>query len=126
MAHGRRLPGNACILALLVLVLQPSPPVSAAEAPCSPPADVPPVLATPDDQRAATLPTPFQSSPWPVDREQLLADTQQRVLAQLRAIDAPRCYLRLVPTIAARTAVLSPLEFLAVAHYDRDWTTRDA
>jgi hypothetical protein len=72
------------------------------------------------------LPRPFQPQARSIDQDRLLADTQRLVVGQLEAIGAPPCYAELVPTVAARTAFLSPFEFLVVAQYDQDSARRDS
>lgn len=90
----------------------------AAEEPCLPIVDPPALEAAPDDPRAADLPAPFSAGAWGVDRERLLTEAQERVARELASIDAPACFAQRLPHIAARTALLSPLEFLIVSLQD--------
>ena len=127
-AHGRNVPGRALALSLtLALGLIWSAGASEAlAAPCEPVATGSALVAAPPDERAASLPRPFQPQARSIDQERLLAETQRLVSAQLAEIGASECYAALVPTIAARTAFLSPFEFLVVAQYDNDWVRRDS
>src|SRR5204862_8139763 len=120
---GRR--SSVVVVALAALLLRPTG-SAAAEAPCRPAEDASTVTAAPDDGRSASLPRPFQTQPWAANTAQLLADAQRQAAAELDAAAAPSCYAALLPRIAARTAFLSPYEFLLVGYYDNDWATRDA
>src|SRR5919205_796517 len=112
-------------LVLALSFIQPASAAAADAAPCSGHLYGAAVRPAPPDARVGTLPTTFRGRSHTVDQRQLLADAQQRVLAELADIGAASCYARMVPTIADRTAFLAPLEFLAVSYYDRDWNTRD-
>ena len=113
------------LLAALALLLRPGVPARAAQPPCEPAPAVAAGTAAPADGRAADLAPPFRLEPTRLDRAGLLAETQRRVAAQLRAIEAPGCYAALLPDIAARTALLSPFEFLVVGYYRQDREARD-
>ena len=117
-------PSWVVVVVLLGLLLWPTG-SAAAEAPCRPAEDAPRVTGAPDDERAASLPRPFQTQPWAADAAQLLANAQQQAAAELDAAGAPSCYAALLPGIAARTGFLSPYEFLVVGYYEHDWDTRD-
>lgn len=113
-------------LALVGPVSLPARPALAA-GPCEErPAAGAAVVAGPPDGRAESLARPFQAKAWPSDRVELLSDARRRVVAALSAIDAPACYAGLLPSIAGRTAFLSPFEFLVVGYYGWDAARRDA
>jgi hypothetical protein len=77
------------------------------------------------DERLAQLPPPFDSQPWSIDRTGLLREARECVAAELEAIDAPGCFAAQLPSIAERTALLSPFEFLVVGYYKYDLSRRD-
>jgi hypothetical protein len=83
-------------------------------------------MPAPEDSRAASLPRPFENQPWQGDRVRLLANARRQAADALEALGASSCYAARLPIIAARTAFLSPFEFLVVGYYDHDWRTRDA
>lgn len=108
---------SAALLAVQVVAALPAR-AGATAGPCLPSAAPPALDAAPFDPRAADLPAPFNARPWDTDRDELLAEAQDRVARQLASIDAPDCFAAKLPDIATRTALLSPLEFLIVSLYD--------
>jgi hypothetical protein len=121
---GRRL-GLASLILALALVLGRPTGSFAADTPCTPAQGPAAIAAAPIDPRVAGLPRQFQPAPADIEPEQLIETTRQRVLNELREIGAAECYLELVPTIAERTAFLSPFEFTVVGYFERDPATRD-
>ena len=113
------------VLSMLCLLAAGPPPAGAAVITCERSIAEPPIVAAPDDPRTTTLSPSFRVEPWSVDRSALLAETEIQVAAALAEVEAAPCFAEALPNIAARTALLSPFEFLVVSYYDRDHATRD-
>lgn len=113
-------------LTLIGALLLPIQATFAEETACQRAPEDRPILAAPVDARTDSLPIPFRTAPSALEPQELLAVSQSKAAEALEGLGAPRCYTELLPAIAARTAFLSPFEYLVVGYYDRDATTRDA
>ena len=83
------------------------------------------VEAVGSDVRLAELPAPFSSQPWASDSGRLLWEARESVSAELEGVGAADCFAARLPTIAERTALLTPFEFLVVGYYKYDQARRD-